>query len=121
MTTPDILNIIAAVLVLAGSFVTLLAAVGMIRFPDTYTRMHAASKPSSLGLILLAAAAALQIGGSAAWIKMLLVVGFIFLKAPVSAQALARAAKLDEDGDLNPTDQPSEESKNRSMQYQPPA
>jgi multicomponent Na+:H+ antiporter subunit G len=87
-------DIITIVLLITGSLVTLLAAVGMIRFPDIFTRMQAASKPSSLGLLLLAIAAAIQIGGAAATIKVVLVIAFVFLKVPVSAQALARAAEI---------------------------
>jgi len=87
-------DIVTIGLLVTGSMVTLLAAVGMIRFPDLFTRMQASSKPSSLGLILLAIAAAIQIGGVAAVVKVALVIAFVFLKVPVSAQALARAAEI---------------------------
>ena len=86
--------LITIVLVVLGTLVTLLASVGMIRFPDIFTRMHAASKPASLGLALLAVASALQIGETAATVKVVLVIAFVFLKVPVSAQSLARAAVI---------------------------
>jgi len=81
-------------LIVGGTLVTLLAAVGMLRFPDIFTRMHATSKPASLGLILFAIAAAIQIGGVAGTVKVVLVILFVFLKAPVSSQALSRAAEV---------------------------
>ena len=47
------LDILAAVLVLGGSTLALTAAIGVVRFPDTLTRMHAATKPQVLGLLLV--------------------------------------------------------------------
>ena len=52
-------DVIAAVLVLAGASLALTAAIGVVRFPDTLSRMHAASKPQVLGLLLVLAGAAL--------------------------------------------------------------
>ena len=52
-----VLDIAAAVLVLGGSSLALTAAIGVVRFPDTLTRMHAATKPQVLGLLLVLALA----------------------------------------------------------------
>ncbi|MDJ0842029.1 MAG: monovalent cation/H(+) antiporter subunit G [Acidobacteriota bacterium] len=87
------INGITISFLLLGALITLLAAVGLLRFPDLFSRMHAASKSASLGVILLAVAAAMQIDGVIGVVKIVLIIGFIFLKSPVSAQALARAAQ----------------------------
>ena len=54
----NILDLIGALLVLAGSVLALTAAIGVVRFPDSLSRMHAASKPQVLGLLLVRGAAA---------------------------------------------------------------
>jgi multicomponent Na+:H+ antiporter subunit G len=82
----------AAALLLLGSVLCAVAALGILRFPDVYTRLHAASKtgPLGAGLILLAVAFA-----SADWaIAVRCVLGFLFLilTSPVSAHLLARSA-----------------------------
>lgn len=83
---------VAAVLMTAGSLLSALAVLGILRFPDVYTRLHAASKagPLGAGLILLAvgfASADLAIG-----IRCVLGFLFLVLTSPVSAHLLARAA-----------------------------
>ena len=52
-------------LVLGGSTLALTAAIGVVRFPDTLTRMHAATKPQVLGLLLVLAGAAIRLRGNA--------------------------------------------------------
>ena len=49
----NVLDIVTAVLVLGGSTLALTAAIGVVRFPDTLSRMHAATKPQVLGLLLV--------------------------------------------------------------------
>ena len=61
----NIADTVAAVLVLGGSALALTAAVGVVRFPDTLSRMHAASKPQVLGLLLVLAGAAIRLRGHA--------------------------------------------------------
>ena len=83
---------VAAGLLLIGSLLSAVAALGILRFPDVYTRLHAASNagPLGAGLILLAVAFA-----AADWaIAVRCVLGFLFLvlTSPVSAHLLARSA-----------------------------
>ena len=85
-------DLIVAVLLLAGAFLAFVAALGLFRLPDLYTRMHAASKAGTAGSGLLLLAVALQSGEVGVWIKCLLAVTFFFLTAPVSAHLLAKAA-----------------------------
>lgn len=78
------------VLVLVGSMFVLLAGVGILRFPDVYARMHAATKASTLGLALVGIAAAVALDDGR-W-QALLAVVFIFITAPSAAHLVGRAA-----------------------------
>lgn len=82
----------AGVLMLIGALFSALAALGMLRFPDIYTRLHAASKagPVGAGLILLGVAVASGDLGIA--LRALLGLAFLLITAPLSAHLLARAA-----------------------------
>lgn len=81
-----------AFLLLLGAFLTLVAALGLFRLPDLYTRMHAASKAGAAGSGLLLLAVALHSGEAAVWIKCLMAIAFFLLTAPVAAHLLAKAA-----------------------------
>jgi multicomponent Na+:H+ antiporter subunit G len=83
--------IVAALLVL-GSFLMFLTGLGLVRMPDIFTRMHAATKSSSLGVALLLLAAALVFGETMVVTKSLVTIAFIFLTAPVAGSLLGRAA-----------------------------
>ncbi|MDX1665373.1 MAG: monovalent cation/H(+) antiporter subunit G [Candidatus Promineifilaceae bacterium] len=75
-----------------GTFFLLIAAIGLNRMPDLYTRMHGAAKSTTLGITGIMAATALFFFSSAAVTRALLVVLFFFLTAPVATHVLARAA-----------------------------
>ena len=79
---------------LGGAFFSLLAAIGIIRFPDIYTRMHAATKAPAFGILLLQTAAALYFATFYAVVISLMVVVFIFLTAPVASHSISRVAHL---------------------------
>ncbi|WP_026618641.1 multicomponent Na+:H+ antiporter subunit G [Ensifer sp. WSM1721] len=83
---------IVALIVVIGACFSLLAALGLIRFPDLYTRMHAASKAGTVGSGLLLFAAGLHSLDLAIFVRAL--AGFVFfvLTAPISAHLLAKAA-----------------------------
>ncbi|MBX3741544.1 MAG: monovalent cation/H(+) antiporter subunit G [Akkermansiaceae bacterium] len=78
---------------LAGCLAVLLAAVGIYRFPNFFTRAHAATKASAFGLVALMIAACLTFPGVATVIKSLLAMFALFLTLPVASQALAHAAR----------------------------
>jgi multicomponent Na+:H+ antiporter subunit G len=83
---------LAAFLIVAGSAFSVLAALGMLRFPDVYTRLHAASKAGLLGAGLIFLAVAIS---SFDWWtagRALLGLLFLFLATPLSAHLLANAA-----------------------------
>lgn len=85
-------DVIAAALLLLGTLLTLIAGVGVLRFPDAFTRMHAATKSTSLGLALVLLGAAIRIETAGNTVKLLLVVAFQFLTAPIAAHMVGRAA-----------------------------
>jgi multicomponent Na+:H+ antiporter subunit G len=88
----DILVYLAAALIVIGSVFSCLAALGMLRFPDVYTRLHAASKAGLLGLGLIFLAAALCSGDGWASLRAVLGAVFLFLTSPLAAHLLANAA-----------------------------
>jgi multicomponent Na+:H+ antiporter subunit G len=86
--------ILTAVLVLLGSGLMLLAAVGILRLPDLFIRMHAATKPATLGVGLLMLAAAVHFGELGIATRAVLIVAFFVLTMPVAAHMIGRAAYL---------------------------
>lgn len=88
------MNIVIIFLLLAGTFFIFSSALGIIRFPGVYTRLHAATKAPTLGIISILIATFLFLYGSHQIIsgKLLLAILFIFLTSPVSGHMLSRAA-----------------------------
>jgi multicomponent Na+:H+ antiporter subunit G len=86
---------IAAVLVLAGTGFALLGALGLQRFPDVFARMHAATKPVTLGLACALLGAALVKDDFPSAVKLLLAAALQFITAPVGAHMIGRAAYRD--------------------------
>lgn len=87
-----LLALATAVLVVTGGVFTLLAAVGVVRLPDVYTRMHAASKAGTVGSGLMLLAAGLHSLEGAVLARAVAGVAFFLLTAPVAAHLVARAA-----------------------------
>ena len=88
------LPLAGALLSLAGSLFFLTAAVGLLRLPDFYTRAHAPTKAATLGLLLCGSGSVLLYGtqSDTLWLEKLLLMLFVVLTAPVSAQLLVRGA-----------------------------
>jgi multicomponent Na+:H+ antiporter subunit G len=83
---------LVALLLLAGLAFHAVAALGVVRMPDFYTRLHAVSEAETLGTLLVIAALATWTGPSLTTVKLGLVAGFVLLANPTSTHALARAA-----------------------------
>jgi multicomponent Na+:H+ antiporter subunit G len=85
------IDLVSAVFMVVGAVMSLGAAIGLLRFPDLLSRMHAATKPQVLGLFLLLASIGLQM--RTWWVWPVLVVAWIFqlLTVPVSAHMVGRA------------------------------
>ncbi|MCH9809290.1 MAG: monovalent cation/H(+) antiporter subunit G [Alphaproteobacteria bacterium] len=80
------------VLIVAGSFFLVAGALGMLRMPDVYTRMHAASVIDTLGATLLILGLAIQAGFTLVTLKLFFVLALLFFFGPVASHALAQAA-----------------------------
>lgn len=86
-----VIDAVSAVFMVVGAVMSLGAAIGLLRFPDLMSRMHAATKPQVLGLFLLLASVGLQL--RTWWVWPVLFVAWIFqvLTVPVSAHMVGRA------------------------------
>lgn len=82
---------VASVLLVLGATLALVAAVGLLRFPDVLTRMHAATKPATAGLLLILTGTALLHPGTVQVAKLALVALLQFITAPVGAHLIGRA------------------------------
>lgn len=85
-------NYIAGILILVGALFTLTASVGLLRLPDLYTRMHAASKAGTLGSCVMLLALALQSNDGAIALRALAGVLFFLMTVPISSHLLAKAS-----------------------------
>ena len=96
-----ILEVVSALLLLTGVGLAVVAGVGLVRFPDVLSRSHAATKPATLGLLLVLVGAALSVEDGSDRAKLLLVAAFQFVTAPVAAHMTGRAAYRAGEGDLD--------------------
>jgi multicomponent Na+:H+ antiporter subunit G len=78
--------------ILAGSAFIVIGAIGLVRMPDLYTRMHAASVKDTLGAGLLFIGLMLQAGLGLVMLKLLFLMALFFFTGPVAMHALAQAA-----------------------------
>lgn len=86
------LDVISGTLLILGALFAFVAAVGVVRFPDILTRMHAATKPQTFGLLLILAGLALRVDSVRSLTLVVVVAVFQLLTAPVSAHMVGRAA-----------------------------
>lgn len=92
MTLDGVLDVVAAALLLAGASLALAASIGVLRFVDVLSRMHAATKPQVLGILLCLAGAALRLRDSVDVWMLVLTGAFQLITAPVAAHLIARLA-----------------------------
>ncbi len=85
-------DIFIAVLSTLGTLFVLLAAIGVIRMPDTYLRISVTTKAATLGIGLILAAAAIYFSDLSITSRVLAIILFIFLTAPVGAHLIGRAS-----------------------------
>ncbi|SIR93790.1 monovalent cation/H(+) antiporter subunit G [Williamsia sterculiae] len=83
-------DIVAGVLVVTGALLALTAAIGVLRFPDTLSRMHAATKPQTFGLLLILVGAMIRLGRSIDTGMLVLSGLFALITAPVVAHRIGR-------------------------------
>ncbi|MES1930637.1 monovalent cation/proton antiporter subunit MnhG/PhaG [Salinisphaera dokdonensis CL-ES53] len=82
-------------LLLGGALFSVIGGVGMLRMPDFYTRMHAASITDTAGMILMLGGLMLQAGLTLVTAKLVFVMLFLLITSPTATHALARAALHD--------------------------
>lgn len=88
-----VLDTVSAALLVCGSLLALIAAIGLHRLPDTLARMHAATKPATLGVTMCAVGAVLQVGDTSTITKVVVIVVLQLVAAPVGAHVLGRAIR----------------------------
>ena len=88
----ELVTLVSAAFLVIGSFFALVASIGLLRLPDVYTRMHAASKAGTMGSCLMLIALAIHATDVGTMSRALAGVVFFLLTAPVSSHLLAKAA-----------------------------
>lgn len=88
MTTAEIVIIF---LILAGAISMLISAIGIVRFPDVFSRMHAAGMASTLGIGVILLGAGFFFLDEFLFYRMLVLIILVFATSPISTAALARA------------------------------
>ena len=88
-----VLEIAAYLLIFAGTAFCLVGAVGVLRFPDVYSRMHAAGITDTLGALLVVLGLLLLAGFTLAGAKLLFILAFLWIASPTATHALAKAAR----------------------------
>lgn len=91
MMSTGVLPWIASALLLAGGLIGLVGAIGVLRLPDSYTRMHAASKAGALGTVLVLAGVAAASEGAVS-LEALFAIAVLLATTPLAAHAVSRAA-----------------------------
>ena len=91
MNLQTVADILAGACLVSGALLSLAAGVGLLRFPDLLSRMHAATKPQVLGLLLILAGTALRLQNTIDITTLILVGVFQLATAPVAAHMVGRA------------------------------
>ena len=87
-----ILDFVAGACLLAGAAFLIVGAVGLVRLPDFFTRIHATGVIDTMGAGLVVAGLVILAGWTLPAVKLVLVLGFMLLTGPTAAHALAKAA-----------------------------
>ena len=85
-------DVLSWVCILGGLFFIVVGAVGVIRMPDVYTRLHAAGMTDTMGAGLLLMGMSFQAGITLVAVRLLLIWGFLLFTSPIATYALSRAA-----------------------------
>ncbi len=88
------INSLSMAMLLGGGLFAVIGGIGLIRFPDVYTRLHAGSITDTLAPLLIVGGLALQSGWSLLTFKLLLILLFLLFTTPTASHATARAAVI---------------------------
>ena len=86
------IDVVAGIFLVTGAVLALAAAIALVRFPDVFSRMHAATKPQTLGLICILVGLALRLQSMTALTTIVLIIPFQLLTAPVASHMVGRAS-----------------------------
>lgn len=87
-----LLDILTGILLAGGSFFILVGAIGLVRLPDVFARMHGAGVTDTMGAGLFIAGLMIQGGMTLITVKLFMILVFFFFASPTSSYALANAA-----------------------------
>ena len=90
-------EIVVGLLILVSAFLSMAAGIGIVRFPDVLTRLHAATKPQVLGLATVLLAIVLRVPSWGVLTTIVLIMTFQLLTQPMTAHMLGRAAYRSDD------------------------
>ena len=90
-----IADIVSWALIVAGAAACVISGYGMLRMPDLFTRIHAASVADTGGMLLILVGLMVQAGIGLTTAKLVLIVIFLLITSPTATHALARAARQD--------------------------
>ena len=90
-------EILTIIFFFLGAFFMLVSAIGLVRFPDLFSRMHATTKATSFGLLLLIVGTGIFFNTGTVWVKAILVILFIYLTAPLASHSIAQSEKKKEE------------------------
>ncbi|MEK9777242.1 MAG: monovalent cation/H(+) antiporter subunit G [Quisquiliibacterium sp.] len=89
-----IVDLMAWLLIVSGGVFSVIGAIGILRFPDFWSRLHAASVTDSAGMLLMVAGMALHAGWSLVTAKLVLIGLFLYFTGPTATHAVANAAMV---------------------------
>ncbi|TDM04028.1 Na+/H+ antiporter subunit G [Macrococcus carouselicus] len=94
MNVSEISNLIAALIILLGSLMALISSIGLVRFQDVYTRSHAATKSSTLGVLLTLTGVFIFffVNDNYFSVRVILGIVFLYITSPVAGHLITRAA-----------------------------
>lgn len=90
----DVQNVISWFLIIMGAFFVITGAIGIMRFPDFYTRLHPAALINSVGAPSILAGIAVQCGFNNITLKIVLLIGILLVTSAVLTHSLAKTAML---------------------------
>jgi len=86
-----VFSILSGILIISGAVFCIIGALGVVRLPDVFTRMHGAGIIDTLGLMLIMAGFVILAGLTLISVKLVLIVGFVLFTSPIATHALSRA------------------------------
>ena len=89
------LDIVTWIFLLGGSFFAVVGGVGIVRLPDFFTRLHGGGITDTMGAALILVGLMFQAGWSLALVKLVMILGFLWITSPTACHALAQAALAD--------------------------